>query len=331
MFGQRRLSLPLVISPPPPLPLSAPATEPLNLCLADAKRIMASTSFFNRPLIDGNNNNKSNSSNISNNGLVQQLLSSVQPTFLHQLLFPSFRQHQQQQQNILSQQQQDWQYFFLNTYPLTPQQSTPLLPVTATSIATKHSALEVSAVQPQFSNGSANCNQNSAVQLNTSSASPSASSSFSSPSSTAAKKLRCTSSICTSVSAIEATHSPNSRGSLKSRAKEQQMRLFTCPVEGCGKVMNSRQKFVYHRRMHLSIRPFVCTWQQCGHSCAQKSNLTKHIRRRHFRIPDTLKEQQAKAIVDHRDANRYIQVNRGLLEAGYGGYGDDMWQKTESH
>lgn len=89
---------------------------------------------------------------------------------------------------------------------------------------------------------------------------------------------------------------------------------YPCSSGSCHRgPFRTKQKLLQHTRIHLGIRPYECTWPGCSHGCTQKSNLTKHIRRKHFRLPDTLKKQREEGIPDSRDPNEFTKVNGFLL------------------
>src|SRR5699024_9903193 len=88
---------------------------------------------------------------------------------------------------------------------------------------------------------------------------------------------------------------------------------FTCNFEGCGKSFGTEFLLKNHERSHTGARPFRCTWPGCVKDSGKRSDLTKHIRMVHFKLPSTLKEQQELGIVDYRDPNQFVDVIDELL------------------
>lgn len=69
-----------------------------------------------------------------------------------------------------------------------------------------------------------------------------------------------------------------------------------------------------HYRTHLSIRPYYCTYPGCkDFRAVQHSSVYVHIRKDHFGLPATTKEEKALSIRGRRDHRRYVGVTKELL------------------
>ena len=76
---------------------------------------------------------------------------------------------------------------------------------------------------------------------------------------------------------------------------------------------SSDSKLATHERVHLATKAYKCSWNGCDFSAAQRGNVTKHIRMKHFKLPVSLKEQNRRGIVDDCNPDDYIQVDEDLL------------------
>lgn len=80
---------------------------------------------------------------------------------------------------------------------------------------------------------------------------------------------------------------------------------FKCKL--CGKKCAQLFLLKRHVRIHLKARFHRCTWHDCTYSSPSRSNVYRHVRTKHFGLPQTVKEQMRKNIVDSNDPNEYIQ------------------------
>ena len=90
--------------------------------------------------------------------------------------------------------------------------------------------------------------------------------------------------------------------------------IYTCDIDGCGKTFKHIGNFHKHQRMHLGLKPYQCKWTGCGYAACNRSEVLRHVRTKHFKLPPTLKLQHAKGIVDNRDPREYLHVDTELLE-----------------
>ena len=58
---------------------------------------------------------------------------------------------------------------------------------------------------------------------------------------------------------------------------------------------------------------FACKWPNCLYSVAHRSNVIRHIKIVHFKIPQNKKKQNLSNTEDQRDPNEYVEVNTELL------------------
>ena len=87
---------------------------------------------------------------------------------------------------------------------------------------------------------------------------------------------------------------------------------FTCKFAGCGKSFPTDSKLAKHERIHLGIKPYYCTWEECTYASAARGNVWLHVRTKHFRLPTTLAEQEERGIVDDRSPSMYVRVDKEL-------------------
>lgn len=97
------------------------------------------------------------------------------------------------------------------------------------------------------------------------------------------------------------------------RHREIHDRPFVCPFQDCGKSFRSSAHLKDHTRIHMGIRPYKCRWEHCDYLAAQRSDVIKHIRIVHFRLPRSLKEQAAMNITDDRNPADFLEVREDLL------------------
>lgn len=82
----------------------------------------------------------------------------------------------------------------------------------------------------------------------------------------------------------------------------------------CDSFFRSKKSRQVHYRTHLSIRPYYCTYPGCkDFRAVQHSAVYVHIRKDHFGLPATTKEQKALRIKDRRDHRKYVGVTKELL------------------
>ncbi|KAI9301290.1 hypothetical protein BJ944DRAFT_169354 [Cunninghamella echinulata] len=72
---------------------------------------------------------------------------------------------------------------------------------------------------------------------------------------------------------------PRSRGRRVSSAPINGTRMFTCKVDGCGKVFKRSEHLKRHiRSIHTLEKPFECPYQSCNKRFSRSDNLNQHIR-----------------------------------------------------
>src|SRR5699024_1022823 len=91
-------------------------------------------------------------------------------------------------------------------------------------------------------------------------------------------------------------------------------KIHTCKFHGCSQSFKDDAWLARHELTHLGIKPFKCSWNKCSYAAAQRGAVTRHIRTRHFGLPDTVKEQKRRGIVDDRIPDDYIEVDQELLD-----------------
>lgn len=109
----------------------------------------------------------------------------------------------------------------------------------------------------------------------------------------------------------------NSVGSVNKRQHTQAStgsNRFVCKSPGCGKAFQRDLLLRNHERIHLGIKPYRCTWANCGFAAEQRSNVIQHIRTKHFHWPITQYEQRRLNIADTRDPNEYLQEDAELAQ-----------------
>ena len=87
---------------------------------------------------------------------------------------------------------------------------------------------------------------------------------------------------------------------------------FVCSVDKCGKEFNREAKLIIHERIHLGVRPFSCTWQDCLFSSVNRGQVIQQLRTRHLRLPRLQTTQTCLGIVDRRDPNQWVRVDTEL-------------------
>ena len=88
---------------------------------------------------------------------------------------------------------------------------------------------------------------------------------------------------------------------------------FACKFQACDRSFLWDAHLKRHERIHLNIEPFRCIWPDCNHADKQKQNLVKHVRAKHFKLPETVKEQKQRGIVDQRNPDDFIEVDQEQL------------------
>lgn len=64
-------------------------------------------------------------------------------------------------------------------------------------------------------------------------------------------------------------------------------------------------------RVHSSrkpLKPFQCTWPECGFGTEYRGNAVTHVRCKHLHLPTTVKQQRRLGIVDHRRPHDYVRL-----------------------
>ncbi|KAG0165605.1 hypothetical protein DFQ30_008254 [Apophysomyces sp. BC1015] len=98
-------------------------------------------------------------------------------------------------------------------------------------------------------------------------------------------------------SKAEKTKSTRSRGRRVSNVPSNGARMFTCKVDGCGKVFKRSEHLKRHiRSIHTLEKPFECPYQSCNKRFSRSDNLNQHIRiHRHSTASASHKEKQPKS------------------------------------
>ncbi|KAH9393318.1 hypothetical protein TYRP_022008 [Tyrophagus putrescentiae] len=103
---------------------------------------------------------------------------------------------------------------------------------------------------------------------------------------------------------------------------------FGCGISGCKYVgLNRLAVYKHYRLVHQvpettedeeavenhcvndntsSNHKFICTWPECKYRSVQRSNMMKHVRRVHLKLPISLQMQMKQNIVDDRQATDYF-------------------------
>ncbi|KAI8576521.1 hypothetical protein K450DRAFT_179162 [Umbelopsis ramanniana AG] len=77
------------------------------------------------------------------------------------------------------------------------------------------------------------------------------------------------------------TKAPRSRGRRVSSHPNvhTSAKMFTCPLDGCGKVFKRSEHLKRHiRSIHTLEKPFECPYQTCTKRFSRSDNLNQHIR-----------------------------------------------------
>lgn len=84
----------------------------------------------------------------------------------------------------------------------------------------------------------------------------------------------------------------------------------------CNSFFSSDNSRRVHYRIHLCIRPYYCSFPGCTekYRAEQRSTIYVHIRKHHFNLPATTREQREMGIKDSRDPDKYIAVDKELLK-----------------
>ena len=90
--------------------------------------------------------------------------------------------------------------------------------------------------------------------------------------------------------------------------------IYICDFANCGMPFKLVSAFQNHQRLHLGLKPYQCKWTDCGYTSSGSSNVLQHIRVIHFKLPETLKQQQAQGIVDNRNPREYLHVDTEMLK-----------------
>ena len=88
----------------------------------------------------------------------------------------------------------------------------------------------------------------------------------------------------------------------------------SCKFRGCSKSFRADYVLALHERVHLGTKPFKCSWNECSFASAKRSDVKRHIRTKHFKLPNSLKEQNRRGIVDDRNPDDYIEVDQELMD-----------------
>ena len=84
-------------------------------------------------------------------------------------------------------------------------------------------------------------------------------------------------------------------------------------MRGCNKSFKTDNDLARHERIHLGLKPYKCSWNNCIFSAKRRDSVIQHIRTVHFQLPESVKEQQRRGIVDQRDPNELIEVDAEML------------------
>lgn len=99
------------------------------------------------------------------------------------------------------------------------------------------------------------------------------------------------------------------------KKREKTLPCYFNQLGRCNCFFRSEKSRQVHYRIHLTILPFFCTYPGCANFRAeQQSKVFVHIRKDHFGLPATLKEQRQLGIKDKRNHRPYIGVTRELLQ-----------------
>ncbi|KAI2802840.1 Krueppel-like factor 15 [Blomia tropicalis] len=105
-------------------------------------------------------------------------------------------------------------------------------------------------------------------------------------------------------SAMDETTPSSGRNSISTAKK------YNCEHSGCGKQFTKKQHFLLHRRFHLGLKPYHCTWTDCTYRSADRTSTIRHIRShlKKARISETSTEDG-----DQMEPKQYLGVDQELL------------------
>ena len=98
----------------------------------------------------------------------------------------------------------------------------------------------------------------------------------------------------------------------KRKTNSDRPKKHACKFQGCQSSFPFLSDLISHKRFHLGIKPFRCTWSDCGFASERRSHIVRHVRGKHFKLPQFVKKQKELGIVDTRDPNIYIEVDQEL-------------------
>ena len=83
------------------------------------------------------------------------------------------------------------------------------------------------------------------------------------------------------------------------------LKPFKCSQ--CNKCYATQQNLQTHTRIHTQNKCYRCKWSECNYASTDQSGIISHIRRKHFGLPKSKKEQESRGIVDDRDVRQYYE------------------------
>lgn len=83
-------------------------------------------------------------------------------------------------------------------------------------------------------------------------------------------------------------------------------RPYVCSETDCGKSFRLKAQLAAHIRVHRGEKIARCTWPGCFYSATKTHHIYRHIRLRHFGVPETRKERVAMNIPE-RDPREFVQ------------------------
>ena len=81
-----------------------------------------------------------------------------------------------------------------------------------------------------------------------------------------------------------------------------------CTWPDCPKLFSSLTLLKNHLRVHLKYKKYRCKWPECTYASEQDSNVIRHIRIRHFKLPITVKEQIELNISHDKNPHDFMEV-----------------------